>query len=156
MEESRRVLEVTIIQSDLLPAALIGRYRFSAFSPNALPSDLRNSLPYANTGQVALRRTHSVYFIMSIRGLLTGFATAGAATVAYNQKIYSTSDTLRQALTSLSKDLDSFRIQSNPEKALAAPQAWENLALGEQVKLQVGTFRQGSGREKADVWRFIV
>ena len=72
---------------------------------------------------------------------MTGFAIAGAATVAYNQKIYSTSDTLRQALTSLSKDLDSFRIQSNPEKALAAPQAWENLALGEQVKLQVGPFR---------------
>lgn len=73
-----------------------------------------------------------------IRGLLTGFGIAGAATIAYNQQIYSTSDTLRRALTNLSRDLDGLRIQSKVEEIPTAPQPWSKLSLGEQIKVQVG------------------
>lgn len=73
-----------------------------------------------------------------IRGLLTGFTLAGAATFAYQQNIYSSSNYLRNALTSLSKELDSLRIESRADVVLTEPVTLEQLPLGEQVKQQVG------------------
>lgn len=72
-----------------------------------------------------------------IRGLVTGFTLAGAVTFAYQQNIYSSSNYLRNALTSLSKELDSLRIQSRVDDIPREPVSLENLSLGEQVKQQV-------------------
>ncbi|CAD6574717.1 MAG: hypothetical protein CYPHOPRED_005481 [Cyphobasidiales sp. Tagirdzhanova-0007] len=71
-----------------------------------------------------------------IRGLLTGFTLAGIITVAYEQRLYSTSSYLRAALTSLSKELDALRIQSSPDVIPSQPMRLEQLPLGEQVKVQ--------------------
>ena len=72
-----------------------------------------------------------------IRGLLTGFTVAGAVTFAYQQNIYSSSNYLRNALTSLSQELDSLRIRSRVQEIPKEPVSLEKLPLGEQVKQQV-------------------
>lgn len=73
-----------------------------------------------------------------IRGLLTGFTLSGLVTLAYQQQIYSTSSTLRNALSSLSRDLDSLRVYTGPDHTLpTAPVTLAELPLGEQVKAQV-------------------
>ena len=77
-----------------------------------------------------------------IRGLLTGFTLAGIITVAYEQRLYSTSSYLRAALTSLSKELDALRIQSSPDVIPSQPMRLEQLPLGEQVKVQVSHSRR--------------
>jgi hypothetical protein len=72
-----------------------------------------------------------------VRGLLTGFTLAGAVTFAYQQNIYSSSNYLRNALTSLSQELDSLRITSVVEETPKEPLSLEKLPLGGQVKQQV-------------------
>ena len=72
------------------------------------------------------------------RGLLTGFTLAGIVTFAYEQNLYSSSAYLRNALVSLSKDLDSLRIQSRVDEVPKEPVSLEKLRLGDQMKMQVG------------------
>ena len=71
------------------------------------------------------------------RGLLTGFTLAGIVTFAYEQNLYSSSAYLRNALVSLSKDLDSLRIQSRVDEMPKEPVQLEKLRLGDQMKMQV-------------------
>ena len=72
-----------------------------------------------------------------IRGLLTGLTLAGIITVAYEQRLYSTSSYLRNALANLTKDLDSLRIQSRYDEVPLQPVRVDQLPLSEQVKVQV-------------------
>ena len=71
------------------------------------------------------------------RGLLTGFTLAGIVTFAYEQNLYSSSAYLRNALVSLSKDLDSLRIQSRVDEVPKEPVSLEKPRLGDQMKMQV-------------------
>lgn len=74
----------------------------------------------------------------AIRGLIGGLALAGLVTFAYEQKLYSTSAYLRNALDSLEKDMESLRIRHDVDESPSRPVVVEKLPFGEQVKYQVG------------------
>ncbi|KAK9893346.1 hypothetical protein P389DRAFT_213231 [Cystobasidium minutum MCA 4210] len=71
-----------------------------------------------------------------IRGLVSGLALSGLVTFAYEQKLYSTSSYLRNALDSLSKDMESLRIRHDVDESPSKPVVVERLPFREQVKYQ--------------------
>jgi hypothetical protein len=73
----------------------------------------------------------------AIRGLVGGLALAGLVTFAYEQKLYSTSTDLRNALDTLSKDMESLRIRHDIDESPSKPLVVERLPFREQVKYQV-------------------
>lgn len=73
----------------------------------------------------------------AIRGLIGGLALAGFITFAYEQKLYSTSSYLRNALNSLSKDMEALRIRHDIDESPSRPVVVEKLPFREQVKYQV-------------------
>ena len=72
-----------------------------------------------------------------VRGLATGIALAGLVTFAYEQKLYSTSSYLRNALDSLSKDMENLRIRHDVDESPSRPVVVEKLPFRDQVKYQV-------------------
>lgn len=72
-----------------------------------------------------------------IRGLVSGLALAGLVTFAYEQKLYSTSSYLRNALDSLSKEMESLRIRHDIDESPSKPVIVEKLPFRDQVKYQV-------------------
>lgn len=73
----------------------------------------------------------------AIRGLVGGLALAGLVTFAYEQKLYSTSSYLRDALNSLSKDMEALRIRHDVDESPSRPVVVEKLPFRDQVKYQV-------------------
>lgn len=73
----------------------------------------------------------------AIRGLLGGLTLAGIVTFAYEQKLYSTSNYVRNALDSLSKDMEALRIRHDVEENPSSPLVVEKLPVAEQFKYVV-------------------
>lgn len=73
----------------------------------------------------------------AIRGLVGGLALAGLVTFAYEQKLYSTSSYLRNALNSLSKDMEALRIRHDVDESPSKPVVAEQLPFRDQIKYQV-------------------